>query len=163
MPAITFKPDHLLIGEPVVFGQRYNYAIDHPIEQMLGQGYFNPARNRLRAGDTIRILQLQSPSTTDPENRVLAYADILVTSASSEGGVEFVVERPAVSVQEKKTDTPKRGRPRKETYVSGDAEVKKDGSKYKVMVGAKEVAVLPDYQQALDIASGTTPLPDNPA
>lgn len=159
MSAHTFKPHHLTMGEPATFGQRYTYAIDHPIDAMLENSYFNGARHRLRAGDTIRVMQLQVQNTADPDNRVLAFADLLITQASNDG-VEFVVERPAVKVPRAKHRQPKKETQKKETYVSGEAEVKElDDGTYRVMVGDEPVADFKDMQQALDVASGSNPIP----
>lgn len=159
MTTHAFKPHHLTMGEPASFGQQYTYAIDHPMDAMLKPEYFNGARHRLRAGDTIRVIQLQAQNVADPSNRVLAFAGLLIVQASPDG-VEFVVDRPVVEIPTAKYQPQKAESPKKETYVSGEAEVKEiAGGKYRVMVGDKKVGDFKDMQQALDVASGTAPIP----
>ena len=50
------------MGEAVRFAQRYNYPTNHPLDVVMAPKYFDPARRTLRAGDTIRAVQLANPA-----------------------------------------------------------------------------------------------------
>jgi len=160
MPAQTFAKTHMTIGEPVTFGQRHTYAIDHDLAVMTAAGYFNPARSRLRAGDTIRVIQLEYNEQQRPDNRVVAWTDLLVQSVSDDG-VEVVDERPAVTVPEPKAKPKTRNRRAQERYVEGsDAKVvEEDDGTFAVETSDGRFDGLKSLIEAQDIAAGAAPLP----
>lgn len=160
MPVQTFKPSSLVMGEPVAFGQRYTYATDHALETMTSEGYFNGARSRLRAGDTLRVLQLEYADPQRPDNRVVAWTDLLVQAASADG-VKVVDERPAVSVPAPKAKPKARNRRTQERYVedSGAKVVEEDDGTFAVETPDGRFDGLKSLIEAQDIAAGAAPLP----
>lgn len=160
MPAQTFKTSSLVMGEPVSFGQRYTYAADHDLAVMTAEGYFSGARSRLRAGDTIRVLQLEHADPQRPDNRVVAWTDLLVQAVGA-GGVEVVDERPAVNVPEPKKKPTARNRRAEERYVedSGATVVEDDDGTFAVETTDGRFAGLKSLVEAQDIAAGAAPLP----
>lgn len=160
MPAQTFKSSNLIMGEPVTFGQRYTYAADHALAVMTAKDYFNPARSRLRAGDTIRVLQLEHADPQRPDNRVVSWTDLLVQAVGADG-VEVVDERPAVTVPEPKAKPKTQNRRARERYVEdSDAKVvEEDDGTFAVETSDGRFTGLKSLVEAQDIAAGAAPLP----
>lgn len=156
--SLTFQAGRLILGEPVPFGQRFTYPTSHDLEVVKAPKYFDAARSRLRAGDTIRVVQLANQDYAAPTNWVMGFADLLVTEVSA-GGVKVAEERPAVSVPEPEAK-PKAPEPEPEQYINADgAEVVKDDGGYTVKLGDKALAHFKSLAAAKAVAAGDAPLP----
>lgn len=156
--SLTFQASRLIMGEPVPFGQRYTYPTSHALEVVLEPRYFDPARARLRPGDTIRFVQLANQDYAAPTNWVMAFADLMVTEVSA-AGVRVVEERPAAAVPEP-TRAAKGPEPEAEKYIPADgAEVIADAAGYAVNLGGARIAHLKSLATAKVVAAGDAPLP----
>lgn len=153
--------NELYLGEPVQFGQRYTYATTHPLEDVMGPGYFDAARFRLRPGDTIRATRLASKNREAPDNHVLAFVDLIV--AANDKHVEVQAEGRLFRLPGRGKFTPPKEEilQPQEHYIEDDgAEVKEGkGGKFEVELGGKVVAKADDMDAALRIAAGEDPLP----
>ena len=65
------------MGEPVPFGQIFNYHADHAIDDMVAPGYFMPVRGFLKTGDRINVCQVGG-------GRVREIATLLVVQSCHE-------------------------------------------------------------------------------
>lgn len=156
--SLTFQPGRLILGEPVPFGQRYTYPTSHALEVVTAPKYFDAARSRLRAGDTIRVVQLANQDYAAPANWVMAYVDLVVMEVSA-AGVKVAEERPAVSVPEPEAAPPP-PEPEAERYIRADgAEVVKEDGGYTVKLGDERLAHLKSLAAAKAVAAGDAPLP----
>lgn len=156
--SLTFQPGRLIMAEPVPFGQRYTYPTSHDLGVVTAPRYFDAARSRLRAGDTIRVVQLANQDYAAPTNWVMAFADLLVTEVSA-AGVKVAVERPAASVPEP-VQALAAPEPEAEQYVEADgAEVVKEDGGYTVKLGDERLAHLKSLAAAKAVAAGDAPLP----
>lgn len=154
----------LYLGEPVQFGQRFTYATTHPLEDVMGAGYFNAARHRFRPGDTIRAIRLASGNREDAGNHVLAFVDLIVSS--NDTTVEVHAEGKLFKLPARgkfvppKEETLER-HPEAEQYVSGDgaevAPAPKGG--FEVKLQGKTLARMDDMDAALRVAAGEDPIP----
>lgn len=90
-------PSQLVLAEATSFARRYTYPIAEPLSQVLRPDFFHPVRDRLAAGDTIRIVE------TDAARQIVRrYVDVLViSSGQSPAGlllhVETGIVEPSVS------------------------------------------------------------------
>lgn len=156
--SLTFQPSRLILGEPVPFGQRYAYPTSHALEVVMAPKYFDAARSRLRAGDTIRVVRLANQDYDAPTNWVMAYVDLMVMEVSA-AGVKVAEERPAVSVPEPEM-APPAPEPEAERYIKADgAEVVKEDGGYTVKLGDERLAHLKSLAAAKAVAAGDAPLP----
>lgn len=158
MPEIRFFPQNLIMGEAVPFGQRYTYPTDHALDAVRADGYFNAARNRLRAGDTIRVIRLGNRAYDAPSNWVVEFSDFIVMEVSPAGVA--VAEEGAARAVPKPKAKPKAKEPSREKFIAQDgAEVVESDEGYKVQLDGEDIAVLQDLAQAKDVASGAAPIP----
>lgn len=159
MANLNFQLSRLIMGEPVPFGQRYTYPTSHPIDAVKAAGYFRPARTRLRAGDTIRVVQLADPDYAAPTNWVMGFVDLMVTEVS-DVDVKVAEERPGASVPKPKATKAKAPEREPERYIEADgAEVVEEDDEYVVELNGEKLARLKDLAQANAIAAGDAPLP----
>lgn len=155
------SPMNMAMGEAVPFGQRYTYGSTHPMMAMLDPGYFLSMRHQLRAGDTVRLCQMEQIDIHGPGNRLLAYIDLIVIESSKEG-IRFQRETdepiymPVPGEDNEGEPLP----PVSSTYVDGD--IKWCGMAGWAVVdeaGVKLATGIPDKDVAVKIAAGELPLP----
>ena len=146
------------MGEPARFAQRYNYPTNHPLDVVMAPKYFDPARRTLRAGDTIRAVQLANPAYETESNWVIAFVDLVVMEVSP-AGVKVAEERPAVAVPPP-AKAPPAPEIEPEKYIRADgAEVVKEDGGYAVKLDGDRVAHLKSLAAAKAVAAGDAPLP----
>lgn len=149
---------NLFVGEPVQFGQRYTYVSDHDMGAMLGPGYFDPLRRRLCPGDTLRIVQVETPDVKSIDNRVLSYVDCTVMAVGDT--IDLAADKPPVKVPNTKA-APLPLKPKtSERYVQGPAEVTPGRGGYTVKVGKEVVASGLEEMEALAVSRGDAPIPE---
>lgn len=155
---LRFESGRLIMGEAVTFGQRYSYPTSHPLDVVMAPKYFDPARRTLRAGDTIRVVQLANHAYETESNWVMAFVDLMVMEVSP-SGVKVAPERSAVSIPEP-APVPKAPAPEPERYIQADgAEVVKEDGGYTVKIGDDKLAHLKTLAAAKAVAAGEAPLP----
>jgi len=76
---MRYIPQNLSMNESAPVCQHWSYASNHPMEEMLGKDYFLSANDRLRPGDTVRIVQMRDKDVHWRDNKVIAFVDALVT------------------------------------------------------------------------------------
>lgn len=154
-------PGNLAMGEHVSHGQRWTYASDHPMEEMLGSGYFMAQRTMLRPGDTLRIIELRSKDLNASGNRVLSYIDMMIVETGD--NLTLRPEAPLTQIPTVIDDdtgrTPEQWAT--ERYIKGDGKVKWNNKRqnYEVFEGLAVVAEVKDKDEAWRIAKGEDPLP----
>ena len=89
-------PQQLCMSEASPFCQPWAYASDHDMEHMLAPYYFKSEHDRLRAGDTIRIVQMEEKNVHERNNTVVEMADVTVISSSRDGVVLSIDTRKLV-------------------------------------------------------------------
>lgn len=82
----TCKPGRMVMGEAVPYGQRWTYYSTDPMKEMLNPEYFKNVAGQIRAGDDIRLLNI------DGNGSVLELAEVLVTNVSG-AELDFHVSR----------------------------------------------------------------------
>ena len=70
-------PQNLVLGDSG-FGCVYRYHSTKRLEEILAPEFFLPARSQLRAGDWIRIFQMENADIQGHGNRVLRMCDVVV-------------------------------------------------------------------------------------
>lgn len=80
---MRYLPQNLAMGEAAPVCQSWSYAATHPMEVMLSKEYFLSAYDRLRPGDTIRIVQMRDANIHSRGNVVIAFCDALVTQVAN--------------------------------------------------------------------------------
>ena len=71
-------PQNLSMSESAPVCQPWSYASSHPMKAMLDSRYFLSAYDRLRPGDTIRIIQMKAQNIHARDNEVISFADALI-------------------------------------------------------------------------------------
>lgn len=69
---------NLSMNESAPVCQHWSYASDHPMAKMLQGRYFLSAHDRLRPGDTIRIVQMEDRNIHARDNTVVAIANVTI-------------------------------------------------------------------------------------
>ncbi len=86
-------PQNLSMSEAAPVCQPWSYASDHPMESMLAPHYFLSAYDRLRPGDTIRVVQMKDPGIHTTGNAVIEFSDMIVVKSSRDEIVTHLVRR----------------------------------------------------------------------
>jgi len=85
-------PQNLSMSESAPVCQPWSYASSHPMKAMLDSRYFLSAYDRLRPGDTIRIIQMKSQNIHARDNEVISFADALILK-TGKGSVDMHIEK----------------------------------------------------------------------
>lgn len=85
-----YFPQNLSMNEAAPVCQHWNYASAHSMESMLEKDYFLSAADRLRPGDTIRVIQMRDTNIHSKQNVVIAFCDALVVQVGKDGVFLFV-------------------------------------------------------------------------
>lgn len=90
MSQFRYIPQNLSMNESAPVCQHWNYASALPMESMLDKDYFISAADRLRPGDTIRVIQMRDSNIHSKQNLVIAFCDALVVQVGKDGVFLFI-------------------------------------------------------------------------
>jgi hypothetical protein len=93
---LRYIPQNLSMSESAPVCQPWSYACSHPMEDILSPKYFLSAGDRLRAGDTIRAVQMSDNNIHSRDNSVLEFADVTITGVNKDSIGMYIVRRVVV-------------------------------------------------------------------
>lgn len=77
-------PQQLSMNEAAPVCQHWCYASDHAMKSMLDGDYFLSAYDRLRPGDTIRIVQMAAKNIHARDNNVVAFSNVTILNVNNQ-------------------------------------------------------------------------------
>lgn len=153
-------PQNLVLGDSG-FGCVYRYHSTKLLEDMLGDPvFFLPVRSQLRAGDEIRIFQMEDADIQGHDNRVLRCCDVIVVGKSQRAvflkQIGPIHEMPLDFVEVEEAAAARQERPKLTSKWNGPADkyivVDEDGTVLAKGIGDKKVVE--------QMTAGKLPLPD---
>lgn len=157
MTLLRAKVANFALSEQSPFCRTFCYWADHPLKEMLAEGYFLTVASSLMAGDRIKAVQI---TNNDPrQGRVLAYAELQVVAVSTEERTIDVRPLQIADFPEQKAPEPE-PEEKAPAFTPADGEVKWNPGKkrHEVVAMGSVVGWSKDKAEAEAMARGDVPL-----